>query len=122
MDDQSPVVSEERIRNAITLARNLRNNGASRDSIAARLASRGFDKRSIDAVLREVPAEAADNIIVKPDPAPGGRLVLVLAGLFISGLGVFFFIGNRTGLAPSVPFFGFALMVVGGVLMAAGRS
>jgi hypothetical protein len=40
----------------------------------------------------------------------------------ISALGFFFVIGNRTGLAPTVPFFGFAVMVVGGVIMAAGRS
>jgi len=40
----------------------------------------------------------------------------------ISGLGAFLVIGNRTGLAPTAPYFGFAVMVLGGVIMAAGRS
>jgi hypothetical protein len=48
-------------------------------------------------------------------------MVLVVVGLMVSALGFFFAIGNITGLAPSVPFFGFAVMVVGGVIIAAGR-
>ena len=79
-------------------------------------------KPAVEAVLRHVPEQEPDNIIVAPDRATGGRTVLVVIGLMISAAGVFFVIGNQTGLAPSVPFFGFAMMIVGGAIMAAGRS
>jgi hypothetical protein len=122
MGEPRNAIDEERLRDAVTLAKNMRNNGASLASIESRLANRGFDERAIEAVLRHIPSEEPDNIIVSPDKRSGGRTVLVVAGLMISALGFFFVIGNRTGLAPSVPFFGFAVMVVGGVIMAAGRS
>ena len=119
-----PISSEsnERIRDAITLAKNMRNNGASLKLIESRLVRRGFDKPAVEAVLHHVPEQEPDNIIVAPDRATGGRTVLVVIGLMISAAGVFFVIGNQTGLAPSVPFFGFAMMIVGGAIMAAGRS
>jgi hypothetical protein len=37
-------------------------------------------------------------------------------------LGFCFVIGNRSGVLPTMPFFGFALMVFGGVVMAFDRS
>jgi hypothetical protein len=86
------------------------------------LLQRGFDQAAIDAVLREVPKEAPENAILKPQRLTGGRPVLVVAGLAISVLGLCFVIGNRTGAFPTVPFFGFALMVFGGVMMALSRS
>jgi hypothetical protein len=113
---------EERLRDAITLAKNMRNNGASLEAIECRLVSRGFDEPAIKAVMHHIPSEEPDNIIVRPDERPGGRMVLVVVGLMISALGLFFVIGNNTGLAPTMPFFGFAVMVVGGVIIAAGRS
>jgi hypothetical protein len=122
MGEPMSAIDEERLRDAITLAKNMRNNGASLVTIESRLANRGFDEQAIKAVLRHIPSEEPDNIIVRPDKHSGGRMVLVVVGLMISALGVFFAIGNRTGLAPTVPFFGFALMVIGGVIMAAGRS
>jgi hypothetical protein len=122
MGEPANATDEERLRDAITLAKNMRNNGASLESIESRLANRGFDAQSIQAVLHHVPSEEPDNIIVRPDGQSGGRVFLVVLGLMISALGLFFVFGNKTGLAPSVPFFGFAMMVVGGVIMAAGRS
>ncbi len=121
MDDHPSMVNEDRIRDAITLARNLRNNGTSHDSIASRLARRGFDKPSIDAVLRELPAEAPDNIIVVPDRSTGGRLVLIIAGLTIFGVGAVFAVVGRAAEAPMLWIFGIALLIAGGALMAAGR-
>jgi hypothetical protein len=122
MGEPGNTIDEERLRDAVTLAKNMRNNGASLESIESRLANRGFDGRAIEAVLRHVPSEEPDNIIVRPDGRSGGRMVLVVVGLMISTLGFLLVIGNRTGLAPTAPFFGFAVMIVGGVVMAAGRS
>jgi len=48
-------------------------------------------------------------------------MVLVSIGLMISVPGRFLVIGNRTCAAPTAPFLGFAVMV-GGLIMAAGRS
>src|SRR5262249_29159004 len=62
-----------------------------------------------------------NNIIVRPHAEPG-RMVLVLIGLMVSGLGLLLVFGDRSGLAPTVPYLGFAVMVVGGVIIAAGRS
>jgi hypothetical protein len=121
MNDPMNTVDEGRIRDGITLARNMRNNGASLESIESRLLGRGFDERAVRAVMSHIPSEEPDNIIVKPQ-AETGRMGLVLIGLTISVLGALLALGNQTGLAPSVPFFGFAVMVVGGVIMAAGRS
>jgi hypothetical protein len=121
MDEPTGASREERIRDAITLAKNMRNNGASLESIESRLASRGFDEPAIKAVLSHIPWEEPDNIIVRQDPTTGFRAGLVVFGLLISGLGAFLVIGNRTGLAPTVPYMGFAVMVIGGAIMAAGR-
>jgi hypothetical protein len=122
MDYRPSMVNEDRITDAITLARNLRNNGASLESIASRLARRGFDKPSIDAVLRKLPAEAPDNIIVRPDRSTGGRLVLIIAGLTIFGVGAVFAVVGRGARAPMLWILGIALLIAGGALMAAGRS
>jgi uncharacterized membrane protein HdeD (DUF308 family) len=72
--------------------------------------------------MSHVPTAEPDNLIVRKDSTHGGRVVLVLAGMIVFGLGLLAFFGNRTGLAPTVPFFGFALMIVGGAIMNAGRS
>jgi hypothetical protein len=122
MGEPTGAISEELIRDAITLAKNMRNNGASLEAIESRLARRGFDGPAIKAVLCHIPSEEPNNIIIGRDQSTGGRLVLVIAGLMISGLGLLLVIGNRTGLAPTVPYFGFAVMVLGGVIMAVGRS
>jgi hypothetical protein len=122
MGEPTNAIDEERLRDAITLAKNMRNNGASLASIESRLANRGFDGQAIKAVLRDIPSEEPDNIIVRSDEGSGGRMFLVFVGLMIFALGFFFAIGNKTGVAPTMPFFGFAVMVVGGVIMAAGRS
>ncbi len=122
MDDPTGATREELIRDAITLAKNMRNNGASLESLESRLASRGFDAMAIKAVLQHIPLEEPKNIIISQEPTSGGRMGLVIVGLMICGLGAFLVIGNRTGLAPTVPFFGFFMMVLGGVIMAAGRS
>jgi hypothetical protein len=100
----------------------MRNNGASLKQIESRLERRGFDQQAVEAVLRHVPKEEPENFIVGSDRTTGGRVLLVLIGLMISAVGLFFVAGNRTGLAPTVPFFGFAGMIVGGAIMAAGRS
>jgi hypothetical protein len=122
MDEPNGASREERIRDAITLAKNMRNNGASPEAIAARLARRGFDKPAIEAIMSHVPSEEPDNIILRRDPTTGFRAGLVVVGLIVSGLGAVLVIGNRTGAAPTVPLLGFMVMVVGGVIMALGRS
>ena len=122
MSDPSDVASDERVRDAITLAKNMRNNGASIEMIEARLVGRGFDEKAVEAVLRQVPKEEPDNVIVRPDPTPGGRRLLVVFGLMVSALGLVLVIGNRTGLAPTLPFFGTIVIALGVVIMAAGRS
>jgi hypothetical protein len=122
MSEPGDPASNERIRDAITLAKNMRNNGVSLETIEFRLVRRGFDVPAVEAVLRHVPKEEPNNIIVAPDEAIGGRRFLVILGLVISAFGLFFVFGNQTGMAPTLPFFGFAVMVGGGLLMAAGRS
>jgi hypothetical protein len=122
MGEPTNAIDEERLRDAVTLAKNMRNNGASLASIESRLVNRGLDEQAIKSVLRHVPSEEPDNLIVSPDQRSGGRVVLVVAGLMISALGLVLVFGNKTGLAPTVPYFGFAFMVIGGVIMAAGRS
>jgi hypothetical protein len=122
MDESSGATRDERLRDAITLAKNMRNNGASLAVIESRLARRGFDGPEIKAVMGHIPVEEPDNIIVRPDTPTGGRMVIVVVGLMVAGFGLFLVIGNRTGLAPTAPFLGFAVVVVGGVIMAAGRS
>jgi hypothetical protein len=122
MDEPTGASREERIRDAITLAKNMRNNGASLEAIESRLARRGFDGPAIKDVLSHIPTEPPDNIILGRDRTTGFRAGLVVVGLLISGLGAFLVIGNRTGVAPTVPYMGFAVMVIGGVIMAVGRS
>ncbi|WP_165067118.1 hypothetical protein [Paludisphaera rhizosphaerae] len=112
----------DRIRDAVTLAKNMRNNGVSRETIAIRLANRGFKPQAVEEVLRQVPREEPVNIIVGNGSTNGGRMILVAVGAMISLMGLFFVVGNRTGAAPTVPFFGFTFMVIGGVIMNAGRS
>jgi hypothetical protein len=121
MSESIDAANDDRIRNAITLAKNMRNNGASLEKIEASLLRRGLDGSAVEAVLGHIPTEEPDNIIVRPDPSARGRKFLIVVGLTITALGFFFAIGNRTGLAPSVPFFGFATMIVGGALIVAGR-
>jgi hypothetical protein len=122
MGEPTKEIDEQRLRDAITLGKNMRNNGASLETIQARLAKRGLGEAAIQQVLHHIPTEEPDNIIVRPEGRSGGRTVLVVAGLMISALGFFLVIGNKSGLAPSLPFFGFAVMVCGGLIMAAGRS
>ena len=56
MEEPSRDSREERIRDAITLAKNLWNNGASRENIESRLSRRGLDELAIRAVLRHLPS------------------------------------------------------------------
>ena len=122
MGDRTGAMREDRIRDAITLAKNMRNNGASLAAIESRMSGRGFDAPAIKAVMDHIPSEEPDNIILGRDPTTDGRAVLVVVGLLISALGLLVVVGNRSVLAPTVPLFGFALMMVGGVLMTSGRS
>jgi hypothetical protein len=82
---------------------------------------RGFDDRAIKAVLLNIPWKEPDNIIVRPRAEPG-RVVIVLIGLMVSGLGLFLWLGNKSGLSPTLPYLGFVVMAAGGVIMALGRS
>jgi hypothetical protein len=50
MSEPPGAIDDERIRNAITLAKNMRNNGASVETIEVRLSNRGFDKAAIAAI------------------------------------------------------------------------
>ncbi|GAC1473423.1 MAG: hypothetical protein NVSMB9_22020 [Isosphaeraceae bacterium] len=125
MDQPTPVTTDEQIHNATLLAKNMRNNGASIETIEIRMASRGLDGPAIKAVLHQIPLEEPDNLIIRQsrqNRAGPGRTVLVLVGLMISMLGVLLIMGNRTGLAPTLPFLGFAVMIIGGVLLSAARS
>ena len=122
MGEPHGAISEDRIRDAITLAKNMRNNGASLAAIESRLFRRGFDAPAIKAVMDHIPLEEPDNIILRRDTTTGGRAVLVVVGLIISVLGLLLSIGDQSGLAPPVPLFGIALTVIGGVIMATGRS
>jgi len=122
MGQKFDATSDELVRDAITLAKNMRNNGASIEMIESRLAKRGFNPPAIKAVLSQIPSEEPNNIIVGRDESTGARMVVVFFGLLICFAGGFFVVGNRTGIAPSVPFFGFALMVLGGVIMNIGRK
>lgn len=122
MSDLQDGIDADRIRDAVTLAKNMRNNGVSREGIEARLANRGFKPQAIEEVLCLMPKEAAENIIVGSRSTDGGRVLLVVAGAMIALMGLFFVVGNKAGAAPSVPFFGFTVMVIGGVIMNAGRS
>jgi hypothetical protein len=122
MREPAHASQDELIRNAITLAKNMRNNGASLETIEARLANRGFDAMAIKSVLAHIPSEAPKNIIVGRDESTGARTILVFVGAMFAVAGVFFAIGNLTGIAPSVPYFGFAMMVLGGVIMKVARS
>ena len=49
-------------------------------------------------------------------------LVTILGATAFSALGLLLSIGDQSGLAPPVPLVGIALTVIGGVIMAAGRS
>jgi hypothetical protein len=81
-----------------------------------------LDELSVQVVLSHVPKELPDNIIVAPDPTTSGRKFLVLVGLMISAFRVVIALGNRSGLAPSLPLLGAMIIVFGSVIMAAGRA
>jgi hypothetical protein len=53
---------------------------------------------------------------------PAGAVPLVGCGALIFLLGVGLFIGNITGLFPTLPFAGFIVMMVGSLLFRAGRA
>ena len=73
MDDSTTTSREERIRDAVTLAKNMRNNGASLETIEARLARRGFDKAAIEPSWagspRRSPTTSSSSGIPRPDSA-----------------------------------------------------
>jgi hypothetical protein len=122
MDESSgSIIDEERIRDAVSLCKNMRNNGASLEAIENRLANRGFDAMAIKAVMQHIPVKEPDNIIVNREFQKRGNVALVVVGLMFCALGAFLVIGNRTGMAPTLPFMGFFFMVIGAVIMAAGR-
>jgi uncharacterized membrane protein len=73
-------------------------------------------------VLGEIPAGEPDNIILRGDPTTNFRSAPVVVGLVIFALGALLAAGNRTGLATTVPYGGFAVMAIGGGIMSAGRS
>jgi len=56
--------NDEHIRDAVTLAKNMSNNGATREAIESRLVSRGFDQSAVEAVLRQIPKEKAKDPLV----------------------------------------------------------
>jgi hypothetical protein len=87
MDESADTSRDEHIPDAVALARNMRNNGASLEAIAARPASRGFDGRAIAAIMSHVPAQPPDNIVVGPKPITDFRAVLIVVGFLISGAG-----------------------------------
>jgi hypothetical protein len=101
------------VRDAITFAKNMRNNGASLQTIEARLRGCGFDAMAIKSVLAHIPSEEPKNTIVGRDESTGARMGLVFVGLMVVAAGVFFAVGNLSGVAPSLPYFGFAMMVLG---------
>jgi hypothetical protein len=121
MDEPHQTIDEGRIRDAITLARNMRNNGASLATIESRLLGRGHDAQAVKAVMSHIPTEQPDNIIVKPH-ADTGRAILASIAMTLMVLGLLVAAGNISGVAPSVPFLGFAMMAMGGVIAAAARS
>ncbi len=108
MLDLSRLTDKEHIRDSITLAKNMRNNGASFEAIKSRLMRKGLDQSAIIVVLGQIPAEEPDNIVVSSDPSVGGRLILIVVGLLISGIGLFMVIVSRTGDAPPFEFMGFS--------------
>jgi len=52
-------------------------------------------------------------------PAGGGLLTVVGGLVFLVGAGLF--IGNITGMFPTVPFAGFVVMTIGGAMVGAGN-
>jgi hypothetical protein len=55
----------------------------------------------------------ADNAAANPRPKITVRKVV---GSIIGGIGVLVLVGNITGLFPTIPFAGFILMVLGGIV------
>ena len=82
----------------------------------------GFDPRSL--IVRPATAE---EVASQPPPsadapanATGGGILLTVLGGIIFLLGVGLFLGNTSGLFPTVPFAGFVLMTIGGAMFGAG--
>jgi hypothetical protein len=57
-----------------------------------------------------------------PTRQPAGKAFLAGFGGLVFLLGVGLFLGNTTGLFPTLPFEGFIVMTVGGLLMGAGAT
>ena len=122
MGEPYGVISEDRIRDAITLAKNMRNNGASLAAIESRLSESRLRCTGDQGRDGSHPAGGARQHHPQAGHDDGWPRVLVVVGLIISALGLLLSIGDQSGLAPAVPLFGIALTVIGGVIMAAGRS
>ncbi len=95
--------------------------GLSLQAILAKLVESGLDQQTARAVVNEA-LDAQRRAAAEQQQGAGSVALMVLGGLvFLVGIGVF--LGNITGLFPTLPFAGFLLMTVGGALLgAAGRA
>src|SRR4051794_36545698 len=114
MGESADPIREERIRNAVMLARNMRNHGASLALIELRMVRRGLDASAIKTVMSQVPAE--DLARVDDSSGISCPFLLVVVGLMISVSGLFLVVCFRD--VYFAPFLGLGVLIIGGLLKA----
>jgi len=111
---------DDRIQDAIVLAKNLWNNGMPRERIADRLLTRGLDEAGVESVLAHVPLEEAENLVVGTRSAPIHPGIIIGIGVTISLMGILLIFSTIIGGVFRTSRIGYGLVVVGLSVIARG--
>jgi len=93
------------------------NGGVSPKQAEQRLVANGHEPQLARAVIDNLLARAQ----LQSRQGQGEGLALSVLGGLIFAVGIGLFIGNVTGIFPTVPFAGFVVMGIGGAILGAGQ-
>src|SRR5262245_37386420 len=100
-------------------ARNLLDSGIAPARVEDNLIARGLDEATAAQVVRSL-SEANARSRQRP-PSAGGICTMTVSGVVVCCLGGLLFIGNLTGLAPTMPYAGGIVMTIGIAIICAGQ-
>ncbi|HEX3150550.1 MAG TPA: hypothetical protein VHR66_20905 [Gemmataceae bacterium] len=86
------------------------------------LRERGFSAEAAQTIVANAQAHPMHANYSETVPAGGGNVIVMGLGAIIFVIGVFLFIGNVTGMFPTVPCAGWLGMVIGGGIWGAGKK
>ena len=91
--------------------------GVPEERIQQMLMEDGFSKDQAAEVLSNLPAFRTAVLRQRGTDNPFSGMGLWCVGLLVFAAGLFLFIGNVTGLCPTLPFAGYLTMTLGGALL-----